>query len=369
MSDNQTHASALRDEAIFRRRWLILGVLCLSVFLAVVDNTIVNIRAAEDERAAPRLDQPAAVDRGRLFLVFAGLLLIGGSLVDRYGRGALQIGIFAFAGFSAFAGLSGSTHMLIVARALIRARRGLHLSRHLAITHQRLHRRQGAGDGNRCLDRRRRAGGRSRPTDRRCALKHFWWGSIFFVNLPVAAIALVLGGVRADEPRPGGAPARRPGLRTLNGGHRRHRLHDNRGPGQRLERSTLTIGGFAVALVVLGVFAVCDGARPSRCWTSPSSQTSAGAASFSITVSFFALFGFIFLITQYFQLVRGYDTLSIRVHTASLRHRHRDVLSVRPRHQLAHRDQDRCPLGLIVMGAGFVVAASSALTRALLRRC
>jgi hypothetical protein len=82
------------------------------------------------------------------------------------------------------------------------------------------------------------------------------------------------------------------------------------------------------------------------------------AASFSITVSFFALFGFIFLITQYFQLVRGYDTLSAGVHTLPFAIATGAVAPLAP--QLAHRIGTKLvvPLGLLLMGAGFAVAAT-----------
>ena len=105
---------------VHARRWAILAVLCLSVFLALVDNTIVNVAlpSISKQLHATTSDLQWIVDA--YSLVFASLLLVGGSLGDRYGRkGALPIGRVGFAGFSAFAGLSGSTHVLIVARGLL----------------------------------------------------------------------------------------------------------------------------------------------------------------------------------------------------------------------------------------------------------
>lgn len=112
--------SESRADGVYRRRWAILGVLSLSVFLAVVDNTIVNV-------ALPRMSEQLRASTSQLqwivdaySLVFAGLLLVGGSLGDRYGRkGALQVGVAAFALFSVLAGLAGSIHLLIAARALM----------------------------------------------------------------------------------------------------------------------------------------------------------------------------------------------------------------------------------------------------------
>ena len=82
---------------IQRRRWSILGVLCLSLLVIVVDNTIVNV-------ALPTLSRELGATTSQLqwivdayTLVFAGLLLAAGSLGDRFGRkGALQLGLVLF---------------------------------------------------------------------------------------------------------------------------------------------------------------------------------------------------------------------------------------------------------------------------------
>jgi MFS family permease len=108
-------ATPVGADRVHARRWAILAVLCLSVFLALIDNTIVNVAlpSISKQLHATTSDLQWIVDA--YSLVFASLLLVGGSLGDRYGRkGALQIGLAAFAGFSAFAGLAGSTHVLII---------------------------------------------------------------------------------------------------------------------------------------------------------------------------------------------------------------------------------------------------------------
>ena len=82
----------MTDDLIQRRRWSILAVLVISVFLVVVDNTIVNV-------ALPTLSRELDADTSQLqwivdsySLVFAGLLLAFGSLGDRFGRkGAIQL--------------------------------------------------------------------------------------------------------------------------------------------------------------------------------------------------------------------------------------------------------------------------------------
>src|SRR5207248_8217306 len=104
----------LTDERINARRWAILAVLNLSVFLVVVDNTIVNV-------ALPTLSRELGASTSQLqwivdaySLVFAGLLLAFGSLGDRFGRkGALQTGLALFATTSVLAAFSGSAGQLI----------------------------------------------------------------------------------------------------------------------------------------------------------------------------------------------------------------------------------------------------------------
>src|SRR5580692_13072168 len=92
------------------RRWWILAVLCLSVLLTVVDNTIVNV-------ALPSISRDLRASTGDLqwvvdgyTLSFAGLLLLGGNLGDRLGRRRLlQLGLALFALFSVGAALAQNT--------------------------------------------------------------------------------------------------------------------------------------------------------------------------------------------------------------------------------------------------------------------
>ena len=86
-----------RAEAkVHERRWWTLGVLCLSLLVIVMDNTILNV-------AIPSLISDLHASNSEIqwiidayTLVFAGLLLTTGSLSDRFGRkGALQIGLVA----------------------------------------------------------------------------------------------------------------------------------------------------------------------------------------------------------------------------------------------------------------------------------
>src|SRR3954464_3058995 len=102
------------------RRWSILAVLCLSLLIVVVDNTILNT-------ALPTVARDLHADTGALqwivdayTLTFAALLVIGGALGDRFGRrGALLVGLVVFGAGSAAAAMATSTGTLIGFRALM----------------------------------------------------------------------------------------------------------------------------------------------------------------------------------------------------------------------------------------------------------
>src|SRR6476469_4989453 len=117
---------ALRDPAtVYRRRWVTLLVLCISLIVITLDNTILNV-------ALPTLAHPEA--QGGLgatasqlqwivdayTLVFAGLLLTAGSLGDRFGRYRfLAVGLAIFGIGSALSAFATSPEMLIGTRAIM----------------------------------------------------------------------------------------------------------------------------------------------------------------------------------------------------------------------------------------------------------
>jgi predicted MFS family arabinose efflux permease len=297
--------------------------LCLSVFLALVDNTIVNVALPSISRQlhATTSDLQWIVDG--YSLVFASLLLVGGSLGDRYGRkGSLQIGLAGFAGFSAFAGLSGSTHVLIVARCLMGVAAALIFPATLAIL------------TNTFTDAKERAaavgvwtgitglGVALGPLTGGLLLEHFSWGSVFFATIPVAVLALALGAWLVPTSRD---PAAR----------------------------------YGVGVALLAAFAAWE-----RRAVEPMLDITLfrnirfSAASFSIAAAFFGLFGFIFLITQYFQIVHGYSPLSAGLRTLPFAIGVGAAAPAAP--MLASRLGTKIvvPAGLILMAAGFFIAST-----------
>ena len=107
-------------ERMHRRRWKTLGVLCLSLVLICIDNTILNVAiptlAREFHATASQLQW--IVDS--YILVFAGLLLTAGFVGDKFGRrGALMSGMVIFGIGSIAASMAGSASQLIACRALM----------------------------------------------------------------------------------------------------------------------------------------------------------------------------------------------------------------------------------------------------------
>jgi EmrB/QacA subfamily drug resistance transporter len=351
---------AEHPDVVQRRRWMILAVLCLSAFLAVVDNTIVNV-------ALPTISKRLHASTSELqwivdgySLVFASLLLAGGSLGDRHGRkGALQFGLVAFAGFSAMAGLSSSIGVLVVARSLMGMAAAMIYPATLAIL------------SNTFTDARERTAAVGvwagvsglavalGPVTGGALLEHFSWGSVFFVSIPIAALALGLGAWLIPTSRDPSAPRLDvvgTGLSIVGVGALVYTTIEAPHHGWL---SAFTLTGYGAALAALTAFVVWE-----RRTAEPMLDISLfgdvrfSAASCSITVAFFALFGFIFLITQYFQLIRGYTPLSAGLHTLPFAFGVGAAAPLSPIVVRRFGTKLVVPSGLLLMAAGFVIAST-----------
>jgi len=294
-----------------RYRWWILATLCLSVLLVAIDNTIVNV-------ALPTLNRRLGATTSQLQWVvdiytvcFAGLLLFFGHLGDRFGRKlVLQIGLVLFAAASFWAAQADSVNELIAARAAMGIAVAFVYPGTLAILPAVFSDRQEkaiavgiwAGVSGVAVALGPVAGG--------ALLEHFWWGSIFMVNLPVVAGAVLLGAVLLPETRDP-KPGRFDGLGGLLSialvGLLVWTIIEAPSHGWLGQR---TLAGFAGSAVLLAVFCWWEARRTDplldiRFFRNP--RFSAGTA--AISIAFFGLYGFIFMITMYFQLIRGYSTL------------------------------------------------------------
>ncbi len=173
------------------RRWMVLPVLCLSVFLVVVDNTIVNV-------ALPTLNRELGASITSLqwivdaySLAFAGLLLAGGGIGDRLGRkGTMQVGLVFFGVFSAAAAVSDSTGTLIAARALMGVAAAFIFPASLAILTSIF---PDPSERQKALGIWGATSGIAvafGPVVGGALLEHFWYGSIFLVNVPIVVVTL-----------------------------------------------------------------------------------------------------------------------------------------------------------------------------------
>ncbi|NUS42975.1 MAG: MFS transporter [Mycobacteriaceae bacterium] len=171
------------------RRWWILLVLCLCALVLMLDNLILNVAIPQ---IAGDLDAGAQDIQWMIdsyILVFAGLLLTAGSLSDRFGRRRLMlIGLTLFGGSSLIAALASSPAELIGARALMGIGGALIMPATLSILitvfdDEERPKAMGALAGVSVLGM---VGG---PLLGGQMLAHFWWGSIFLINVPVAALA------------------------------------------------------------------------------------------------------------------------------------------------------------------------------------
>jgi len=341
------------------RRWLILVVLCLSVFLVVVDNTIVNV-------ALPTLNRHLGASISSLqwivdaySLAFAGLLLAGGGVGDRLGRkGTMQAGLVFFGVFSAAAAASHSTGTLIASRALMGIAAAFIFPASLAILTTVF---PDPSERQKALGIWGAVSGIAvafGPVVGGALLQHFWYGSIFLVNVPIVVLTLIAGQLLIPRlPRIRKHPFDWRGVLISTAGLTSLVLAIIEGP-QWGWTATGTLACFTAAAVLLTVFTVLElrtegpllDVRVFRI-----RRFTGGAV--SISVAFFSLFGFIFLITEYFQFVKGYSTLSAGVHTlpfavvAAIFTPLAAVVALRVGSRLV------VSLGLLLMAGGLVVAA------------
>ena len=341
------------------RRWLILPVLCLSVFLVVVDNTIVNV-------ALPTLNRHLGASITSLqwivdaySLAFAGLLLAGGGVGDRLGRkGTMQIGLVFFGVFSAFAAASHSTGTLIASRALMGVAAAFIFPASLAILTTVF---EDPSERQKALGIWGATSGIAvafGPVVGGALLEHFWYGSIFLVNLPIVAVTVLVGQFLIPRlPRIRNHRFDTRGVVLSTAGVTSLVLAIIEGP-QWGWTATGTLVCFAAAAVLLTVFTFLELRTEGplldvRVFAIPRFSGSA----ISISVAFFCLFGFIFLITQYFQFVKGYSTFSAGVHTLPFAFVAAVVTPLAAVVALRIGSRVVVTTGLLLMGAGLVVAA------------
>lgn len=306
-----------RHSKAYERRWWVMLVLSVALFMTVVDNLIVNV-------ALPTLQHQLNASTTSLqwivdaySLVFAGLLLVGGGLGDRFGRkGALQLGLVLFVLCSAIASHSTTTHSLIFWRGAMGVGAALVFPATLAIITNLfidpIERAKAIGLWSAVSGMAVAFG----PIAGGFLLRHFWWGSVFLINVPVGLVAVIAGAFLIPTSKdPNAHRIDKVGflLSTATVGLLVYTVIESPHWGWR---SIDSLGRFGIVAVLLSAFVWWESRHDEPLLdvtVFTNARFSAGAA--SIFVAFFCLFGFTFLVTQYFQFVRGYNTLSAGVHT------------------------------------------------------
>ncbi len=294
----------------YRLRWFTLATLSLSLVIIGLDNTILNVAIPTLQREFDATASELQWMVASYVLVFAGLLLVMGSLGDRVGRKRLlQIGIVLFAAASALAAFSQTSAQLIALRALMGLGAAMIMPSTLSIITD-VFPREERGRAIGIWSAVAGLGIGMGPLIGGALLEAFWWGSVFLVNAPVAAVALLAGLWLVPESRdPAPAALDLPGnvlsVAVISAFVFAVIEAPERGWG-----SPLVVGMFAGAALLAAAFVLWELRNPHPMldfsfFRNP--RFSMGAA--AIGISFFALFGFIFGATQYLQFVKGYDPL------------------------------------------------------------
>lgn len=295
---------------VYARRRVILAVLCLSLVIVVIAVSSLNV-------AIPTLVTSLGADDTELkwivdgyALVFAGFLLPAGALGDRFGRrGALQIGLVIFGVGALVSSRVTDADQLIATRAVMGLGAALVMPATLSIitnsfpAHERPRAiATWAGFAG--------AGAALGPIVSGVLLAHFWWGSVFFVNIPLVLVLLVLSVLVVPTSRdPDGHPLDPVGalLSVAALGLLVGAIIQAPDWGW-LDGRTLAM--FAGA-VVFGFAFVAYEVRTPNPMLDPRLFRLRGFAMGSLAISsaFFCLFGMFFVLTQYLQFVKGYPPL------------------------------------------------------------
>ncbi|MFI1788925.1 MFS transporter [Streptomyces olivaceoviridis] len=301
------------------QRWLILGVICLAQLTVLLDNTVLNVAIPSLTRELHAQTSDIQWMINAYSLVQSGLLLTAGSAADRYGRKKMLItGLALFGVGSLVAGLADSTGRLIAARAGMGIGGALLLTTTLAVAMQIFSPEEqpkaiGIWSAVNALGF---AGG---PLIGGFVLDHFWWGAIFLVNIPVAALGLVAVVALVPESKnPRGDRPDLPGavLSTIGMASLVYAIISGPSHGWTSAR---VLGTAAVAVLVLSAFAW---------WESRADEPMldlhffrdprfTGAVAGAVLIVF-GMGGALFLLTQHLQFVLGYGPLEAGLRTAPL---------------------------------------------------
>jgi EmrB/QacA subfamily drug resistance transporter len=305
------HMSPEAAAAAYARRWWTLAVLCLSLLIVFVGNSSLNVAIPDLSRQLHATTSQLQWVIAVYSLVFAGLLFSTGAIGDRFGRkGVLQLGLIGFLASSLLATASHDMTQLIVCRALMGAAAALIMPATLSILVNVFP----AGERARAIAiwaATAGAAGVIGPVGSGWLLGHYWYGSVFLVNVPIVLLAFVAGWFLVPKSRdpeqgkldPVGAVLSIVGISSLVFG-----LIQAPDVGWT---STEALGAFVIAIVTLSMFVAWElhvdvPMLDMHFFRNPAFSTGTGG----LILVFLAMSGLLFLIMQYFQLILGYSPLS-----------------------------------------------------------
>jgi EmrB/QacA subfamily drug resistance transporter len=296
------------DAQPYARRWAALAMLAASLLVVSIGNTILNLAlpSIRDDLDASSSDLQWIVDG--YMLVFAGLLLVAGSLGDRFGRRrTLFVGLATFGLGSVFAALAGSTSELIASRALM----GVGAAAIMPVTLSVVTNIFPADERPKAIAVWSAAAGLGvaiGPITGGWLIEHVDWRGIFLVNLPAVAVCLIGAAVFVPESRDPRPPRLDPVGAVLSVAGLTAFVWALIEAPERGWTDPFILGGFAAGAAILAAFVAWE-----RRVDEPMLQVRVfrnlrfSAASASIAFVYFALMGVLYFLTTYLQSVLGYS--------------------------------------------------------------
>ncbi|WP_055546150.1 MFS transporter [Streptomyces sp. NBRC 110028] len=301
------------------QRWLILAVICLAQLTVLLDNTILNVAVPSLAREMDATTADIQWMINAYSLVQSGLLLSAGSAADRYGRKKMLVaGLALFGVGSLIASLAQGAGQLIAARAGMGVGGALLMTTTLAVVVQIFddtERTKAIGVWGAVSSLGFAAG----PLIGGGLLEHFWWGSIFLINIPVALLGLAaVVRLVPESKNPAGDRPDLLGALLSTVGMTGIVYAIIAGPEHGWTSNRVLLSAF-VGVAVLAGFALWERHIPYPMLDMHffRNRSFVGAVAGGILVAF-GMGGSLFLLTQHLQFVLGYDALDAGLRTAPL---------------------------------------------------
>jgi EmrB/QacA subfamily drug resistance transporter len=311
----KTATASTAATASSRTRWLALAVLCTTVLIASLDNTVLNVALPTLVRDLKASSSDLQWITDAYIIVFAGLLLAAGSLADRVGRKkTFLVGLAVFGAGSAAAAAASDVTTLIAARAGMGVGGALMIPSTLSIISNMFR------DGT----ERQRAislwagtsgiGVALGPIIGGLLLAHFWWGSVFLINVPIAVVGFIAAlWLVPDSKNPHASAPDLPGAAMSVAGLGAILWSIIEAPSRGWSDPAILAVG-AAGLALLGAFVAWE-----RHTSHPLlnlrffAKREFSAAIPAVATAMFGLYGALFVLTQFLQFSLGYTPLQTGV--------------------------------------------------------